>query len=141
MSDPTLWWIVTGIAVGIELLTGTFYLLMIAIGLGSRCHCGPFRGAMPAQLFTAAVVGGGAVLVWLPGTPQESRRTFSTRRPQCESGHRRDRPHRRMECRWHGVCQVPRCQWAVVHRPGQSPQPGLHRVTELTGNRLVVEPV
>ena len=33
MSEPTLWWLVTGAIVAAELLTGTFYLLMLAIGM------------------------------------------------------------------------------------------------------------
>jgi len=30
-------------------------------------------------------------------------------------------------------------QWTAVLRPGESPQTGAHRVTELVGNRLIVE--
>ena len=33
MSDPTLWWMLAGIAVIVELLSGTFYLLMLATGM------------------------------------------------------------------------------------------------------------
>lgn len=33
MTEATFWWILTGIAVGVEMLTGTFYLLMLSIGL------------------------------------------------------------------------------------------------------------
>ena len=32
MSEPTLWWLVTGAIVVAELLTGTFYLLMLGLG-------------------------------------------------------------------------------------------------------------
>ncbi|TNF61541.1 MAG: NfeD family protein, partial [Burkholderiales bacterium] len=35
MADSTLWWLMTGAAVVLELLTGTFYLLMLAIGLAA----------------------------------------------------------------------------------------------------------
>ena len=35
MSESTLWWLLAGAAVGLELVTGTFYLLMIALGLGA----------------------------------------------------------------------------------------------------------
>ena len=33
MADSTLWWLLAGAAVAVELLTGTFYLLMLGIGM------------------------------------------------------------------------------------------------------------
>ncbi|MEK9804034.1 MAG: NfeD family protein, partial [Curvibacter sp.] len=35
MADTTLWWLAAGILVAAELVTGTFYLLMLALGLGA----------------------------------------------------------------------------------------------------------
>ncbi|MGQ9723753.1 MAG: NfeD family protein [Tepidimonas sp.] len=32
MADSTLWWVLTGVAVVAELLSGTFFLLMLAVG-------------------------------------------------------------------------------------------------------------
>ena len=34
MSDSTLWWLLAGSTVALELFTGTFYLLMLAVGMG-----------------------------------------------------------------------------------------------------------
>jgi membrane protein implicated in regulation of membrane protease activity len=63
-GDATLWWVATGVLVAAELATGTFYLLMMAIGAAAAAlaaHAGvPFSG----QLVTAALLGGGAVLAW-----------------------------------------------------------------------------
>ena len=61
MDASTLWWLLAGAVVGIELLTGTFYLLMLALG--------PVVGAVSAyaglpvngQIIAAALVGAGAV--------------------------------------------------------------------------------
>ena len=33
LSASTFWWVAAGVAVAVELATGTFYLLMIALGL------------------------------------------------------------------------------------------------------------
>ena len=33
MAESTLWWLGTGLAVAVELVTGTFYLLMMAFGV------------------------------------------------------------------------------------------------------------
>ena len=32
-------------------------------------------------------------------------------------------------------------QWTAIHRPGVTPSTGMHRVAELVGNRLLVDPV
>src|SRR5436305_6136835 len=44
-SHASVWWIAAGVAVAAELATGTFYLLMIAMGLAA--------GALAAQLGSA----------------------------------------------------------------------------------------
>ncbi len=31
-SAPALWWVLAGVLVAVELATGTFYLLMLALG-------------------------------------------------------------------------------------------------------------
>ena len=63
MADSTLWWLLTGAAVAVELLTGTFYLLMLAIGLGAAALAVHAGASMAVQLALAALVGGGAVVV------------------------------------------------------------------------------
>jgi membrane protein implicated in regulation of membrane protease activity len=35
MAESSIWWLMTGAAVAIELVTGTFYLLMFAVGLAA----------------------------------------------------------------------------------------------------------
>jgi membrane protein implicated in regulation of membrane protease activity len=63
MSDSTLWWLLVGSAVGLELVTGTFYLLMVALGLAAGAVAAHLGVGFTAQLVTAAAVGGGAVVV------------------------------------------------------------------------------
>ena len=63
-SASTWWWIAAGVLVAGELLTGTFYVLMLAIG----CVFGALAGYVSSEFFTqvvvAVVVGGAAVLTW-----------------------------------------------------------------------------
>jgi len=33
MEESTLWWVLAGVAVAVELVTGTFYLLLLALGM------------------------------------------------------------------------------------------------------------
>ena len=64
MSESTIWWLLAGAAVGIELVTGTFYLLMLAIGLGAAALAAHLGLPLTWQLVTAAVVVGGAVVLF-----------------------------------------------------------------------------
>ena len=64
MGDSTLWWIVAGFFVSLELLTGSFYLLMLALGAGAAAMAAMAGASQSQQLILAAVVGGGAVYLW-----------------------------------------------------------------------------
>lgn len=56
-SAPTLWWILAGALVAVELATGTFYLLMLATGAGAlAAHAGL---SASTEIVSAAIVGGG----------------------------------------------------------------------------------
>jgi membrane protein implicated in regulation of membrane protease activity len=63
-SAPTLWWLLAGGLVVVELLTGTFYLLMLALGAGAAALAAHLGVATTAQVLCAALVGGGATAVW-----------------------------------------------------------------------------
>jgi membrane protein implicated in regulation of membrane protease activity len=64
MADSTIWWLLTGAAVAIELMTGTFYLLMFAVGLAAAAIAAHLGMSVTAQLVIAALIGGGAVVAW-----------------------------------------------------------------------------
>ncbi len=61
MAESTLWWLLDRPAVAVELVTGTFYLLMVAIGLAAAAIAAHMGAGLTAQLVVAAVVGGGRV--------------------------------------------------------------------------------
>lgn len=60
MEHWQIWLGAAGALVIFEMLSGTFYLLMIAIGLAFGAACAALGGGVGAQLLTAAVVGSGA---------------------------------------------------------------------------------
>ncbi|MDM4765437.1 NfeD family protein [Pelomonas sp. SE-A7] len=75
-SNPAIaWWIIAGVLVAIELATGTFYLLMMALGAVAAALCAHLGLGFSAQLVAAAAVGGAAVAVW------HSKRARSPREP------------------------------------------------------------
>jgi membrane protein implicated in regulation of membrane protease activity len=64
MADSTLWWLATGGLVAVELITGTFYLLMVALGLAVAALAAHAGLPLTGQWLVASIVGGGSVLVW-----------------------------------------------------------------------------
>lgn len=64
MDVSTLWWVVAGLAVAAELITGTFYLLMLAVGLVAGAVAAHLGWAISLQIAAAAIVGSGATALW-----------------------------------------------------------------------------
>lgn len=64
MAESTIWWLLAGTAIGVELVTGTFYLLMLAVGLAAAALAAHAGVSLSAQIVVAALVGAGTVLVW-----------------------------------------------------------------------------
>lgn len=63
-SNATWWWLAAGALVAAELVTGTFYLLMLAIGTAAGALAAHAQASLAAQMLAAAAVGGGAVVAW-----------------------------------------------------------------------------
>jgi membrane protein implicated in regulation of membrane protease activity len=57
MADWMVWLAAAGVLIVLELFTGTFYLLMMAIGLAFGALAAWLGAAMPVQTIVAAVVG------------------------------------------------------------------------------------
>jgi membrane protein implicated in regulation of membrane protease activity len=139
MAESTLWWLLAGSAVAVELLTGTFYLLMLAIGLAAAALAAHLGFSTSAQLVVAAVVGGGAVVGWHMVRMRRPRDqpAASNRDVNLDIG---ETVH---VSRWHpdGTTQVKYrgAQWTAVPAPGAIPVAGPHRIREVVGSRLVIE--
>lgn len=64
LSAATIWWVAAGVVIAAELATGTFYLLMIALGLVAGAMVATLAFGSVAQVLAAAIVGGGATALW-----------------------------------------------------------------------------
>lgn len=64
LTDAAWWWAAAGVLVIMELMSGTFYLLMLALGLVAAAMAAHLHWSVAQQLATAAVVGGGTVAAW-----------------------------------------------------------------------------
>lgn len=63
-DHSTAWWVAAGLLVALELTTGTFYLLMLAIGAVAGALAAHLSLPFTGQLVAAAAVGGLAVALW-----------------------------------------------------------------------------
>ena len=140
MTDSTLWWLMAGIAIAAELLTGTFYLLMLAIGLVSAALAAHAGASMAIQLVVAAAVGGGAVTAWHLVRPRQPAGPASANRDV-----NLDIGETVQVDTWNadGTASVKYrgANWTVVPVPGTVQTTGPHRVREVIGSRLVVEKI
>jgi membrane protein implicated in regulation of membrane protease activity len=139
MADSTVWWLMAGAAVAVELATGTFYLLMLAIGLVAGALAAHAGAATPTQLVVAAIIGGGAVTALHlhkrrrpAGAPAQGNPDVN---PDIGETVQIDawQPDGTASVRYRGA------NWTVVAAPGTAHDLGAHRVREVVGNRLIVE--
>jgi membrane protein implicated in regulation of membrane protease activity len=141
MTVSTLWWIGAGVAVAVELATGTFYLLMIAIGLAAGAVAAHLGVGLPTQLVLSALVGGGAVAFWHLRRQRHPQAPAASANPDVnmdvgETVHIDHwQPDGTATVKYRGA------QWAVMHRSGSLPTTGAHRVVEVVGSRLVVDKI
>lgn len=139
MAESTVWWLLAGAAVAIELLTGTFYLLMLAIGLAAAAVAANLGFSMPVQLVLAAVFGGGAVVGWHLVRQRGPRElpAAANRDVNLDIG---ETVH---VTRWHPdgttLVKYRGAQWTAVPAPGTIPVAGPHRIREVVGSRLVID--
>ena len=62
MAESTIWWLLAGGAIAIELATGTFYLLMISVGLIAGAIAAHLGLPLTGQIITAATVAVKAIM-------------------------------------------------------------------------------
>ena len=140
MADSTLWWLLAGVAVAVELLTGTFYLLMLAIGMAAGALAAHAGAATTTQLVLAALVGGGAVAGW-----HLARRRLQASTPAGGSNLDFDAGERVHVDAWSAdnTSQVRYrgAVWTAVPAGGTPQGAGAHRVRQVDGSRLVLEKI
>ena len=140
-SIATLWWVAAGIVVAAELATGTFYLLMIALGLAAGAVAGHLGFGLNMQVIFAALVGGGATAAW---------HWHRARQPQSAPARENrdvnlDIGERVSVDAWaaDGTARVHYrgSAWTARLAPGAAAMPGQHLVSAVEGNWLVLSPL
>lgn len=137
-SAATWWWIASGVLVAAELTTGTFYLLMLALGAVSAALVAHGGAVFGTQLLVAAVVGGGAVVAWHlkrlrrgPPGPIAANRDVHL-----------DVGERVQVAAWQPdgttVVQYRGAQWQARFADAGTPSPGEHVIRAIDGARLML---
>jgi membrane protein implicated in regulation of membrane protease activity len=139
-SASTWWWILAGILVAVEMVTGTIYLLALGLGAAAGAIAAHLGAGVTAQIVTAAIVGGGAVAAWhyKRATHPRSAPAEGNRDVNLDIGETV-----RVEA-WgtDGQARVNYrgTQWSVRYAGPGTAQPGDHVVVAVRGNRLDVAP-
>jgi len=134
------WWFAAGLAVAAELVTGTFYLLMIALGLAAGAVAAHIGMPVKAQIVFAALVAGVATAVWhwTRARKPRSAPVASNRDANLDIG---ERVH---VDAWgaDGTARVQYrgTQWTARLAPGAAATVGEHVVAAVEGNWLVLAP-
>ena len=139
MSDSTLWWLLAGGLVAVELATGTFYLLMLGAGAVAGALAAHLGLSVTGQIVAAAACGLLAVSGWHVWRQRHADASPATASPDVsldvgevihvdqwlQDGSAR--------VRYRGA------MWSVDAQSDITPEPGNYRVVQLVGNRLKVE--
>ncbi len=139
-TPATWWWVAAGITVAAELATGTFYLLMMALGLAAAGVAAALGLSGTAQIIAAAVVGGGATAAWHwrrahqpRSAPARENRDVNLDIGETIQVEAWD-PNRTARVHYRGTA------WTARLQPGAPPTTGAHVVTAVEGNWLVLAP-
>ncbi len=141
MTPSILWWALTGLAIVLQLLTGTFHFLLLALGFAAGAVAAQLGLDLVWQVLGAALGGGGSVMLW-----------YVLRRGQpapLPAGSNPDvsqdvgglvnidawNPDGSASTFYRGA------HWSAIHQPNSPPEPGAHRIIEVVGSRLLVEKI
>ncbi|WP_323744926.1 NfeD family protein [Noviherbaspirillum malthae] len=142
MADWMIWMMLAGGLVVLEMFSGTFYLLMIAIGMACGGLVALAGGQLSVQLLTAAVLGIACTVIL--------RRSKWGRRPRSDAA--RD-PNVNLDIgqtieidEWNADHGMPRraramyrgALWDVELEEGVAPVTGTFVIREVRGSRLIV---
>jgi membrane protein implicated in regulation of membrane protease activity len=137
MSDTSIWWLVTGGLVAAELMSGTFYLLMLALGAAAAALAAHLGMGLNVQLVTAALIGGTAVVLW--------RKKSLRREAKTPTELHLDIGETVEVVAWNasGTAQVKHrgANWTAVSASSNTPSLGTHRIQGIQGSRLVLEKI
>ncbi|MBM3389562.1 MAG: NfeD family protein [Betaproteobacteria bacterium] len=140
-SFSNFWWILAGVLIAVELATGTFYLLMLALGAVAAAVAQMMGLSASAQVVSAALLGGGATALWHLRRARHPQAAPAASNPDVIL----DIGQMVTVARWEtdGTARVSYrgSQWDAKLCTSGPASPGNHRIVAVHGNRLELEPL
>lgn len=142
MSSWIIWTVLALAVVILELFTGTFYLLMIAIGLLAGAVAALLGMGVPVQFIAAAMVGVIATYVLYNSRLGKIQKTDAARDPNVnlDIGQTLHVAKWKLEAGSPPVARVMYrgAQWDIELAPGGVAEAGQFIISEVRGSRLIV---
>jgi Membrane protein implicated in regulation of membrane protease activity len=139
MSTPVQWWIIAAVLVALELTSGSFYLLMLAVGAAAGALAAHLGLDATWQWVAAAAVGAGLIAVLYT---MRNKRTKPA--PQANRDINLDIGSIVQVNAWNanGEARVRYrgSDWAARFDGREAALPGQFRIKAMDGNTLVLEP-
>ena len=142
MDNATLWWIAAALLVGAELLSGTFFLLMLSLGAVTAALLTYLGLPVADQIAAAAIVSSLAALGWF--VLRGRRKTAPTRANATRNKLNINNTVTIEHWQPDGTAQIAYqgAPWTAIAAGAATPlQAGQHRVVDILNNRLVLEPL
>ena len=139
-NPATAWWVAAGVLVAAELATGTFYLLMLALGCAAAALAAHAGAGVTAQVVTGALVGVATTAGW------HYRRMKRPRSAPAESNRdvNLDIGQTVVVRTWaaDGSARVHYrgASWTATYEGEGTPAAGPHAIVAVRGNQLVLAP-
>lgn len=137
MNEWMVWLALAGVLVVFELFTGTFYVLMIAIGMALGGMAAIAGVSLPVQFLVAAIVGLAATGLLHRSRFGRPARSEASRDPNVNI----DIGQSIQINTWsdgHARAAYRGAQWDVDLAPGALAEAGAFRIVEVQGSRLIV---
>jgi len=141
MANSTIWWLLAGALIATELVSGTFYLLMVAFGFVAAALSAHAGVSMTIQFVTAALVSVGLVVTWRSykkgvEAPLEANVNHDV---NMDIGEVVDvmnwSDDATSQVKYRGA------NWQVSLTTGDEPSPGKHQIIEVIGSRLILKKI
>jgi membrane protein implicated in regulation of membrane protease activity len=136
-ANGLFWWIGAGVLVLLELLSGTFYMLMVAIGFVAGGIAHGLGAGLEMELPIAALVAFIAVI----GLRRSKFGRITRRDASHDPGVNLDIGETLKVDHWHdghARAMYRGAEWDIELAPGETEGAKLYRITAFSGNTLVV---
>jgi membrane protein implicated in regulation of membrane protease activity len=136
----TGWWMLAGLLVLVELLSGTFYLLMFALGATAAALAAHSGLGLTPQFACAALVGGGATAAWHLRRARAPRSAPAASNVDVNLDIGQNVLVEAWDAQGLATVRYRGAAWTARHAAAGAPRTGPHRIVAVHGNRLDLWP-